>query len=726
MFTRKEKMEEKKYKDRIQRDMEASEHLRKLYPVEGMKPEFSRNVTLQLTENCNLACFVVGTKVKLSDGEDISIEDVIVGDKVKSFVIQEDAINFVNSKVVRVYKRSVPIIVQIETYDTIITTTPEHPFLTIDHNWIKAEDIEKGMVLKCWDQDRKVQQIDIICQPSVVYNLEVENTHTYIADEFLVHNCTYCYQGCKSGKNMTFETGKKIIDLLYKMWDEDKPDSFINKNTKMIILDFIGGEPMLQTELMDKIASYFWMKAIERKHIWAQTFMISIATNGTLHFKPEVQKFIEKYKSHLSYGISIDGPKDMHDACRVYHDGRGSFDDANAAQDDYNKKFRQPSSTKATIARANLPYLSRLIKYYVEKGYQQIHANYVYEEDWNYDDAKLLYEQMNEISDYILSLPFPVDISLFDDRYFTPMDEDDNNNWCGGTGAMVAFDPDGKAYPCIRYMNSSLNGSQPALQIGDYDSIWDDRFSKETDLLNSITRRSQSTDECFYCPIASGCSWCFKAGTKILTPKGQTNIENLNVGDIVKTASGANRKIIRTVDHFAEDTRLLTFANGSKLYTTDNHPILTLKGDWVEAVNLRCGDIVQTTHGTTTVVGNESQDPYRVYNITLESENTFIANGIKVHNCSGWNYQEHGTPNKRSTRICVMHKARSLANVKHFNKLYLRDNLSKTFHRYLPDEDALMIINKEELDLLDSLEEQTRLMAPEGYDQRDYRYCSSC
>ena len=26
--------------------------------------------------------------------------------------------------------------------------------------------------------------------------------------------------------------------------------------------------------------------------------------------------------------------------------------------------------------------------------------------------------------------------------------------------------------------------------------------------LQKITRRSQSTDECFYCPIARGCSWC--------------------------------------------------------------------------------------------------------------------------------------------------------------------------------------------------------------------------
>lgn len=50
---------------------------------------------------------------------------------------------------------------------------------------------------------------------------------------------------------MSVETGKKIVDLLYRMWDENKPNAFINKGTKQVILDFIGGEPMLYTDVMD-------------------------------------------------------------------------------------------------------------------------------------------------------------------------------------------------------------------------------------------------------------------------------------------------------------------------------------------------------------------------------------------------------------------------------------------------------------------------------------------
>ena len=51
-----------------------------------------------------------------------------------------------------------------------------------------------------------------------------------------------------------------------------------------------------------------------------------------------------------------------------------------------------------------------------------------------------------------------------------------------------------------------------------------------------------------------------------------------------------------------------------------------------------------------------------------------------------------GTPDKRATFICWMHKARSLANVYYWNKLYNKNNNNKVFEMYLPKEDALQIM----------------------------------
>ena len=63
-----------------------------------------------------------------------------------------------------------------------------------------------------------------------------------------------------------------------------------------------------------------------------------------------------------------------------------------------------------------------------------------------------------------------------------------------------------------------------------------------------------------------------------------------------------------------------------------------------------------------------------------------------------------GSVNKRVTFICPMHKARGLANVYYWNKLYRKLNIDKTFINHLPDEESLKFIPEEELKLLRTLE----------------------
>lgn len=55
-----------------------------------------------------------------------------------------------------------------------------------------------------------------------------------------------------------------------------------------------------------------------------------------------------------------------------------------------------------------------------------------------------------------------------------------------------------------------------------------------------------------------------------------------------------------------------------------------------------------------------------------------------------------------------MHKARSLANVYYWNKKYLKEGKKIFFHRYLTDEEALQIISKDELLLLNKLENEAK------------------
>lgn len=107
--------------------------------------------------------------------------------------------------------------------------------------------------------------------------------------------------------------------------------------------------------------------------------MISICSNGVLYFTDKVQRFLEKHKGHLSFNISIDGNKELHDMCRKFPDGSGSYDIASSAVADWASKGNFMDS-KMTVAPANVSYVYEASKSMVEKGYTCIHINCVYEE----------------------------------------------------------------------------------------------------------------------------------------------------------------------------------------------------------------------------------------------------------------------------------------------------------------------------------------------------------
>lgn len=357
-----------------------------------------------------------------------------------------------------------------------------------------------------------VQSIENLSSYIPVYNFET-TTHTYIANNFAVHNCSYCYQTKKGKRRMSFETAKKFVDMIIS--GEKGMDKYINPiKSPGLIIDFIGGEPFMEIELIDQICTYIMDRLITLHHPWAMRTMFSICSNGVLYRDEKVQNFLSKWANRLSFSVTVDGDKELHDACRVFHDGRPSYDLAIDAVTDWMSRGYYMGS-KITIAPDNISFLYNAIKHMVELGYDEINANCVYEKGWKPIHASVLYDQMKRISDYFLDENFDFEhhmyCSLYNEKFFHPKKDDDLQPWCGGVGnSMIACDPDGKIFPCIRYMESSLNGDQEPYSIGDVDNgiAYNDCYRCRIDCMAKVNRRTQSTDECFYCPIAEGCSNC--------------------------------------------------------------------------------------------------------------------------------------------------------------------------------------------------------------------------
>ena len=322
--------------------------------------------------------------------------------------------------------------------------------------------------------------------------------------------CTYCYQINKGVRRMSFETAKLAVDKLLS--GDDGFDQYIDpKKVPAIILEFIGGEPFLEIDLIDKIVDYFRLRTIELDHPWKTKFIISICSNGVLYKDPKVQNFLQKNRDVISFNVTVDGTKELHDACRVFPNGAPSYDLAHFAATDWmNRGYLMGS--KITIAPGNVQYFADCMLALIEDGYYQINANCVYEYGWTLEHAQELYKQCKIFTDKFHKKYNIADyqLSLFTDVWGMPLSEENNDNWCGGTGYMLAIDPDGYLYPCLRYMDSSLGKEQKPMIIGNvFDGLMKKQCEKDCiNCLSKINRRSQSTDECFYCPIATGCGWC--------------------------------------------------------------------------------------------------------------------------------------------------------------------------------------------------------------------------
>ena len=323
--------------------------------------------------------------------------------------------------------------------------------------------------------------------------------------------CTYCYQINKGNHKMPFEIAQKFIDMLLD--NDDNTKQYIDTRSKKgVVLDFIGGEPFLEIELIDQICDYFVEQAILKDHPWQYNYKFSFSSNGTLYFKPEVQSFLKKNADHVSLSISIDGNKTLHDACRVFPDGTGSYDIAMAAVRHYIDVLGGSMGSKMTLAPENVQYTYEALIGLIEQGYTEINLNCVYESGWTEEHATILYNQLKLISNYLINnnLDDKIYISMFEENFFRPKSHDDIQNWCGGNGQMIALDYKGDIFPCVRYMESSLGDQVPPIIVGNvYDGIMTDAKCKTCIAeLKAVNRKTQSSQECFDCHIAEGCAWC--------------------------------------------------------------------------------------------------------------------------------------------------------------------------------------------------------------------------
>lgn len=333
---------------------------------------------------------------------------------------------------------------------------------------------------------------------------------TFIVTEDCNLDCTYCYE---HGKNKNNKMNKKTITkAIDRFFEENFFANYVQFNEiNGIILEFIGGEPTLEVDLMDYAIDYFRIKALQKKSILAYNYYISMSSNGILYRTKKMQQFVKKHGGRLSIGLTIDGNKRLHDACRLTKDGKGSYDIVSQSVKWWVKQF-PGASTKVTLVPENIEYLVDSIIHLNSLGIKFIPANVVFEDVWDIKDARIYYKKLKELADRIIdnNLYTKVYTTLFDEYIGKPMMLSDDQNYCGGDGSMLAIGTKGQLYPCMRYAEFAMStkGREPFIIGNIEDGVKNKRQCPMLQDLEDLTRSSQSTSECFNCSVASGCSWC--------------------------------------------------------------------------------------------------------------------------------------------------------------------------------------------------------------------------
>lgn len=320
-------------------------------------------------------------------------------------------------------------------------------------------------------------------------------------------DCHYCYE--KKDKRVNkFSDVRDFLDILMQR-DKDKFD--------VLDIDFIGGEPFLAIDLIEKITRYVLQNCTK---FGFKRACFGFSTNATLLNTKRVKTYLNDYKDDIFLGISIDGIKQSHDTHRIYRNSRkGSYDDVVSGLKTALKILGSDHiSVKATYTTTTLKDYEKGVKNIFNLGVKDVTANVVFEQDFSPKFAKTYLIDMLNLMDFLAEKIIKGEKIKFsfivaDDKVLQVAHDTSKisqfhrieSNWCGTCTHMICLGFDRKFYGCNRF----LTMAKDKMELGYIDENNKLVYTNDK-LLNDVKNQHKIIldDECKKCPIQSHCSAC--------------------------------------------------------------------------------------------------------------------------------------------------------------------------------------------------------------------------
>ena len=191
----------------------------------------------------------------------------------------------------------------------------------ITEKYKDVPDVTEAEVLECIEDIKALESAGKLYTEDTYEKLAIDfKNNSNVIKALCLHvahtcnlNCSYCFasQGKYQGDRavMSFEVGKQAFDFLIAN----------SGNRKNLEVDFFGGEPLMNWEVVKQLVEY--ARSIEKEH--NKNFRFTLTTNGML-LNDEICEYLNKEMSNVV--LSLDGRKEVHDKYRVDYKGLGSYD----------------------------------------------------------------------------------------------------------------------------------------------------------------------------------------------------------------------------------------------------------------------------------------------------------------------------------------------------------------------------------------------------------------
>ena len=284
-------------------------------------------------------------------------------------------------------------------------------------------------------------------------------------------NCTYCYESFKGQRFMNTSLAKEILQ---------KEFALVRNSDKFneLEIDFMGGEPLMNFTLIKEVVE--WL--LDQK--WDVPFITFCSTNGTL-VGDDNKEWLNAHKDVLVLGLSYDGDFDM------------QMQNRGTAKKDIDIKFFMDTwpwePFHITISKDTLPHLAQGILSLQRAG-GRLTAALAQGVDWTEDDAALFGEQLSILREAYIEDDALKPINLLGRPLYGIANPDRvQRKFCGTGTSMIAYDIDGKTYPCHMFSPIVL-GPEGALELAK----------------SGITENSDIADNfCDSCFLRSWCPTCY-------------------------------------------------------------------------------------------------------------------------------------------------------------------------------------------------------------------------